>query len=30
MSYPVAAQLTIRCSKEIKINGILGLGKSLK
>lgn len=30
MSYPVAAQLTIRCAKEIKINGILGLGKSLK
>lgn len=30
MAYPVAAQLTIRCAKELKINGILGLGKSLK
>lgn len=30
MPYPVACQLTVSVSKELKINGILGLGKSLK
>jgi hypothetical protein len=30
MPYPISCQLTIRVSKELKINGILGLGKSLK
>lgn len=28
--FPIATHLTVRVPKELKINGLLGLGKSLK
>ena len=29
-NFPIAAHMSIRCSKELRINGILGSCKSLK
>lgn len=29
-NFPIAAHMTVRVPKELKINGLLGLGKSMK